>query len=81
MGTCQGTDFSKLLQAVLRQRRHVGGDALADSVSKDLHRRRGGEGAQRGHAKGKYEEALALHTKSLEIRTRIYGVDSHPDVA
>jgi tetratricopeptide (TPR) repeat protein len=30
---------------------------------------------------GKYEEALELHTKSLEIKTRIYGGDSHPLVA
>ena len=27
---------------------------------------------------GKYEEAFKLHTKSLEIRTRLYGGDSHP---
>jgi tetratricopeptide (TPR) repeat protein len=30
---------------------------------------------------GKYEEALEVHRKSLEIRTRIYGGDSHPLVA
>ena len=29
----------------------------------------------------KYEEALEMQTKSLEIRTRIYGGDNHPDVA
>jgi hypothetical protein len=29
----------------------------------------------------KYEEALEMHTKSLEIKTRIYGGDSHPSVA
>jgi tetratricopeptide (TPR) repeat protein len=29
---------------------------------------------------GKYEEALEMYTKSLAIRTRIYG-DSHLDVA
>ena len=28
-----------------------------------------------------YEEALEMQTKSLEIRTRIYGGDNHPDVA
>jgi len=27
---------------------------------------------------GKYEEAFKLHTKSLEIRTRIYGGDRYP---
>ena len=30
---------------------------------------------------GKYEEALELYTKSLDIETRIYGGDNHPDVA
>ena len=30
---------------------------------------------------GKYEEALELHSKSLDIKTRIYGGDNHPDVA
>jgi len=30
---------------------------------------------------GKYEEALELYTKSLDIKTRIYGGDNHPDVA
>ena len=32
-------------------------------------------------AQGKYDQALELHTKSLEIRTRIYVGDCHPDVA
>ena len=30
---------------------------------------------------GKYEEALEVCTKSLDIKTRIYGGDNHPDVA
>jgi tetratricopeptide (TPR) repeat protein len=30
---------------------------------------------------GKYDEALEMHAKSLGIRTRIYGGDSHPLVA
>ena len=30
---------------------------------------------------GKYEEALDLFTKSLDIKTRIYGGDNHLDVA
>jgi hypothetical protein len=30
---------------------------------------------------GKYEEALEMHTKSLDIMTRIRGGDSHLDVA
>ena len=30
---------------------------------------------------GKYEEALEMYTKSLDIKTRIYGGDNHPDVA
>ena len=30
---------------------------------------------------GKYEEALEVYTKSLDIMTRIYGGDNHPDVA
>ena len=30
-------------------------------------------------AQGKYEEALEMHTKSLEIKTRICG-DNHPSV-
>ena len=30
---------------------------------------------------GKYEEALDLFTKSLDIMTRIYGGDNHPSVA
>jgi tetratricopeptide (TPR) repeat protein len=30
---------------------------------------------------GKYEEALKVYTKSLDIKTRIYGGDNHPDVA
>ena len=30
---------------------------------------------------GKYEEALELYSKSLDITTRIYGGDNHPDVA
>ena len=30
---------------------------------------------------GKYEEALDLFTKSLDIRTRIYSGDNRPDVA
>ena len=30
---------------------------------------------------GKYEEALEMHTKSLDIKTRMYGVDNHLDVA
>jgi tetratricopeptide (TPR) repeat protein len=29
---------------------------------------------------GKYEEALDMFTKSLDIKTRIYGGDNHPDV-
>ena len=29
----------------------------------------------------KYEEALETYTKSLDIMTRIYGGDDHPDVA
>jgi tetratricopeptide (TPR) repeat protein len=32
-------------------------------------------------AQGKYEEALETHTKSLDIKTRILGGDSHLDVA
>ena len=31
--------------------------------------------------KGVYEEALEMHTKSLNMKTRILGGDSHPDVA
>jgi len=30
---------------------------------------------------GKYEEALEMYTKSLDIKTRIHGGDNHPDVA
>ena len=30
---------------------------------------------------GKCEEALDMYTKSLDIETRIYGGDNHPDVA
>ena len=30
---------------------------------------------------GKYEEALEMLTKSLDIKTHIYGGDNHPDVA
>jgi hypothetical protein len=30
---------------------------------------------------GKYEEPLEMITNSLEIKTRIYGGDSHADVA
>ncbi len=30
---------------------------------------------------GKYEEALELYTKSLDIKTRIHGDDNHPDVS
>jgi hypothetical protein len=30
---------------------------------------------------GKYEEALEMHTKSLDIKTRMYGVNNHLDVA
>ena len=30
---------------------------------------------------GKYEEALEMHTKSLQIKTRVYGGDWHPLVA
>jgi tetratricopeptide (TPR) repeat protein len=30
---------------------------------------------------GKYEEALEMYTKSLDIKTRIYGGDNHLDVA
>jgi len=30
---------------------------------------------------GKYEEALEMHSKSLDIKTRILGGDNHPDVA
>ncbi len=30
---------------------------------------------------GKYEEALEVYTKSLDIMTRIYGGDNHLDVA
>jgi hypothetical protein len=29
---------------------------------------------------GKYDEALEMHAKSLEIRTSIFGGDSHLDV-
>ena len=29
----------------------------------------------------KYEEALEMHSKSLDIKTRILGGDNHPDVA
>jgi tetratricopeptide (TPR) repeat protein len=32
-------------------------------------------------SQGKYEEALEMHTKSLDIKTRILGGDSHLDVA
>ena len=32
-------------------------------------------------AQGKYEEALEMHAKSLDIRTRILGGDNHLDVA
>ena len=30
---------------------------------------------------GKYEEALEMLSKSLDIKTRILGGDNHPDVA
>ena len=30
---------------------------------------------------GKYEEALEVYTKSLDMMTRIYGGDNHPSVA
>ena len=33
------------------------------------------------NSQGKYEEALKVYTKSLDIKTRIYGGDNHPDVA
>ena len=32
-------------------------------------------------AQDKYEEALEMHTKSLDIKTRILGGNSHPSVA
>ena len=32
-------------------------------------------------SQGKYEEALEMYTKSLDITSRIYGGDNHPDVA
>ena len=32
-------------------------------------------------SQGKYEEALEMQTKSLDIRTRIYGGNNHQDVA
>ena len=32
-------------------------------------------------SQGKYEEAMEMHKKSLDIKTRIYGGDNHPDVA
>ena len=32
-------------------------------------------------SQGKYEEALDMLTKSLDIKTRIYGGDNHPSVA
>jgi hypothetical protein len=31
-------------------------------------------------AQGKYEEALKMHKKSLDIKTRILGGDSHPSL-
>ena len=32
-------------------------------------------------SQGKYEEALEMLSKSLDIMTRIHGGDNHPDVA
>ena len=30
------------------------------------------------HDQGKYEEALEMYTKSLDIQTRVHGGDNHP---